>query len=346
MSPRSINFRPWASSIRDQVNEHLGAYFTRKSGDVLGLSPNSIELVEQVRDLTMRGGKRLRPIVMAAAYRACTDSALDTSINAPGAALELMQTFFLIHDDWMDQDQQRRGGPSVHHAFSNQHNDTHIGASLGMLAGDLASTCAWELMLETEFPIATKALALRSFADIHTRVYLGQHLDIIADTDVKKMYQLKTGSYTVHGPALLGGLLADADASQREALAAWAQPLGEAFQLRDDLLGTFGHSEQIGKPGDDVRHGKRTAVIAAFEELVPEEKRGPVSRALGNGEADDMIVADAIALLSSSGAKAKVESDLVSLTSLAQKALADAPLLDAGKALLAQVTKELTSRNH
>ena len=240
MSSSQPDFEPWVALVRGTVNDRLQAFFSRKAAEVESLSPDSIELVEEVRDLTLRGGKRLRPAVMAAAYQACSGDESMGNIAEPGAALELMQSFFLIHDDWMDQDEQRRGGPSVHHSLAQKHGDAHIGASLSTLAGDLASTCAWELMLRAEFPASTKDLALRTFADIHTKVYLGQHLDITANNDVQRMHQLKTGSYTVDGPAMLGALLAEADTEKRDSLKRWAEPLGEAFQLRDDLLGTFG----------------------------------------------------------------------------------------------------------
>jgi len=321
-------------------------FFDERLEETRHISVPSMELVEQVRALTMRGGKRLRPVVVAAAFSAVAPDREVTETVELGAALELLQSFLLIHDDWMDQDEERRGGPAVHVAFRGAHPDHHVASSLGILAGDLASTYAWELFLQTPFPDKRRAEALAGFLRLQKEVYFGQHLDVTNDPDVPRMHRLKTGSYTVSGPTHLGALLGDACTSQLEALERWSAPLGEAFQLRDDLLSTFGDASQIGKPGNDLRNGKRNSLVAEAERRLDPVAMGPISRVMGSVEATEVELEDALALLESSGARAAVETRLEQLTEAAEVARQAAPLDAAGADRLRAVAARLVARTH
>ena len=338
-----MNFETWMAGIRAHVDAKLEAFFASKHEEATRLSPRATELVTEVRDLTMRGGKRLRPIVTAAAYRAASGSDDDTPTLEVGAALELLQTYLLIHDDWMDEDLERRGGPAVHHAFQRRHGHDHLGASLGILAGDLASTFGWELFLRGRFPERRRDAGLQLFVEIQKEVFAGQQLDLMTDSNVERMHDLKTGSYTTRGPAELGGLLADADEEGMKALRAWSAPVGVAFQLRDDLLGTFGAAQQTGKPGDDLRHGKHNAVVAAFHRLGPsEQQRSKVEAVWGCAEASSEELLAATAVLQA--ARAEVETRLGYLAEQARSALGASPFDDEAKRMLEEVTQRLTER--
>jgi len=119
------------AEIREQVDALLERFFDSKRTEADALSSRANELVSEVRELTMRGGKRLRPIVTAAAYRAVRGPGPVTATYELGASLELLQTYLLIHDDWMDDDVERRGGPAVHYACQQRHGRAQLGASLG-----------------------------------------------------------------------------------------------------------------------------------------------------------------------------------------------------------------------
>ena len=299
--------------IRQRVDQRLGAFFVAKLDEAKALSPLASELVTEVRDLTMRGGKRLRPIVAAAAYRAAKGPGTVEPTVDVGASLELLQAYLLIHDDWMDEDDERRGGPAVHYVFQRRHDHAHLGASLGILAGDLASTFSWELFTSAVFPAERYGEAFRLFVQIQKEVFAGQQLDLMADEDVERMHDLKTGSYTTRGPAELGGLLA------------------------------FGDARQTGKPGDDLRHGKNNAVIAAFRKLGPgERERAAVDAVWGNANASDDLVHVASEALRS--ARASVERRLAFLTDEAKTAIAASDFDEDAKALLEEVTRRLTDR--
>ena len=180
MTQGQMDIESWMGDIRRHVDRILEGFFESKCEEATRLSPQAIELVTEVRKLTMRGGKRLRPIVTAAAYRAASGATDLTPTFEVGAALELLQTYLLIHDDWMDEDNERRGGPAVHYAFQEKHGDRHLGASLGILAGDLASTFGWELLLSANFPEARRDEGLALFVRIQKEVFAGQQDHIFA----------------------------------------------------------------------------------------------------------------------------------------------------------------------
>jgi geranylgeranyl diphosphate synthase type I len=157
------------------------------------------------------------------------------------------------------------------------------------------------------------------------------------------MHDLKTGSYTVRGPLALGAIVAGASAPQRASLERFAAPLGVAFQLRDDLLGTFGDPRATGKPaGNDVRRGKRTALVAALAGDAEGERL--MARALGASGASDDDVAKLVARLESSGARAQVEARLRELLSAAERELAAGHFTSRGKAWLQGAVTALGER--
>jgi geranylgeranyl diphosphate synthase type I len=303
-----------------------------------------VELVDQVTSLTMRGGKRLRPIVLTAGYRAIRpDADLAPTVDA-GAAMELLQSYLLIHDDWMDLDEERRGGPSVFAALRDDHGDAHLGASLAVLAGDLASAFASEMIARAPFPETRRDEGLDTFWRLSREVFFGQQLDLIATADVERMYDLKTGSYTVRGPVLLGAILAGAGAEAMAALRRWADPLGVAFQLRDELLGTFGDPEATGKPaGGDIRQGKHTTLVKHAREIIPGAERAALESALGNEDASDAEISAATDLLVRCGAKKRVEERLATLATRSREALAGGPFASDDLEL---ITELLVDRDH
>lgn len=337
----------FVASIRERIDTHLDRYLEEKRDEASRLSPESTLLVEGVQALTMRGGKRLRPALAAAAHQAVDPRADVAQVDDVGASLELLQSFLLIHDDWMDDDDERRGGPAVHAAFRARVGGRHLADSLAILAGDLACTYAWELFLRAPWPTSTRRDAEMRFVTVHKEVFFGQHLDLTANADVGRMHQLKTGSYTVRGPLALGALLAGADDAQVAALDAAAVPLGEAFQLADDLLGTFGDPGVTGKPaGNDLRAGKRNAVVVAAEALLTEEAREPLQAVFGGGaEVSDDAVARAVARLVEAGVRRHVEERVEQLLAQGDAALVAAPVDRDGVAVL-RALAGLLARRH
>ena len=334
----------WLNEVQGGVEARLEELFDADRARLSTLGEEANELVESIAALTMRGGKRLRPAVLYAAFRAVRPEGTLTDVVDAGAALELLQSYLLIHDDWMDGDAERRGGPSVHAALGDKHGDARLGASLAILAGNLA--CAWSWRIFYETPAATRDRVLAVVSRMHEEVLVGQELDLLAVKDVSRMHQLKTGSYTLRGPMALGAALARASEAQEAALMAFATPLGEAFQMRDDLLGSFGDPGQTGKPaGNDLREGKRTSLVAAAEARLDAAALAPLHRVLGRADATPDEVDAAIAVLTSSGARADVEARLEALLAQADAALTGAPLEEPGTTMLRELAAKLAYRS-
>lgn len=332
--------------IVEAVNARLDAYLTEQEALAAKTSPRAPELVAALAELTRRGGKRLRPVVLYAGYRAAGGGEDVAPTLDASASLELLQTYLLIQDDWMDGDDERRGGPSVHAALRRAHRDDHLGESLAILAADLAAGFAFELIARAPFPSGRLHEALAAYGKMHFEVVCGQQLDLCKHDDVALVHQLKTGSYTVRGPLALGALLAGASAEQLAALERFGTPVGIAFQLRDDLLGTFGDKAAVGKPvGADLRAGKRTALIAEAYGILPSHEREPLERVLGKGHATDAEILAATTLLERSGARRRVEARLDGLAQQARDAITDPSLAPAGRELLTGLLDVLLKRN-
>ena len=186
----------------------------------------------------------------------------------------------------------------MHAALQKAYDDEHLGASLGVLAGDFASTYAWELFLSAPYPTQVWPTASALFLSIQKEVYCGQHLDLTGDPDVSRMHALKTTSYSVRGPLLLGG-------PPRQPLhgtatsASGPGPDRSVRRSRSATIssGALGSAEATGKPGMDVAHGKVSSVIAELRRSTATADRQPVESIFGHGDATDSQLREAHACL-------------------------------------------------
>lgn len=335
----------WLRIVRTEVDTHLVEFFEDKRRETQEVSPPTLELVDEIEALTMRGGKRLRPAVAAAGYRCVRPGHGMERLVELSASLELLQSYLLIHDDWMDGDEVRRGGPAAHASLQERHEDAHLGAALGVLAGDLASAYAWELFLAAPYPAQTSAEATATFLQIQKEVYCGQQLDLTGDPDVSRMHALKTTSYSVRGPLLLGALLGNPTPAQLRALSAWAGPIGEAFQIRDDLLGALGSAGSTGKPGMDIPHGKVSSVLAELRRSTTPATREPVESILGCADVAHRDLATAQRCLHETGVVHRLEMRIAELRDVALGALDEGGFNPQGRHMLTELADKLTIRN-
>ena len=335
----------WLVQVVARVDARLADFFAAQRIRARATSPEASELVDAVAELTLRGGKRLRPAALHAASLAI-DASFDAQRSVDAcAALELLQSYFLIQDDWMDGDDERRGGPAVHAALSRSRNDARLGVQLAILAADVASGFAWELIASAPFPSARLPEALAAFGQMHFEVVCGQQLDLLGHENVSLVHDLKTGSYTVRGPLCLGALLADASREQLVTLERFGAPLGLAFQLRDDLLSAFGAAREIGKPvGNDLRAGKRTALIAEARTLLSPGDRAALEAVFGHADASDEALAKVTESLERSGVRERAEERVTTLLADAARALDSAALSERGRALLFDLAQKLSLR--
>jgi geranylgeranyl diphosphate synthase, type I len=340
---------PWMDEVQRATDAHLARFFEARRSHIRGMIGHDVEpsaLLPAIESLTLRGGKRLRPAMLVASFRAVSPDAIWTRTTPACAALELFQSYLLIHDDWMDGDLSRRGGPSVHAHFRERTGQTELGDALAILAGDAASAMAWELFVEGALACPGGSEAIAIFARIHQEVVLGQEMDLCGARDVARMQRLKTGSYTVTGPLSIGAVLAGAEASSQEALRSFGEPLGEAFQIKDDLLGLFGDAERLGKPvGSDLRAGRRNALLRECERLLPAEERTALEAVLGRPDATDEQIAGIAEKLERTGIRARVEERLGALLGQALDALERGPLHEPGKTMLRELARRIVHRD-
>lgn len=341
-----VSPRQYLDVVRARIDERLREIFAQVEGDTTAAAPATLPVLAAARDLTMRGGKRLRPAMLFAAIECVEPGAHPRATTDVGAALELFQTYLLIHDDWMDNDPVRRGAPSVHVSLARHYGDAHLGACSAILAGDLLSALVHELVGSVELPAARRRALVQAFGRMEREVILGQCLDVTHNQDIQRIHDLKTGSYTVRGPLLLGAAIAGAPEEVWRAFERFAEPLGLAFQLRDDVLGAFGSEADTGKPvGGDFREGKSTLLVRHALEHLDASDRDELRAVLGRRDASEADVLRVQALVERSGAREHAESVVRALRERCLAALDTPALLPDGRRLLAGFAAMLSERS-
>jgi geranylgeranyl diphosphate synthase type I len=332
--------------VRKDIDARLHGLLDAKLDASSQYGSEVTDVVSALKSLCMRGGKRLRPALLVAGFRCVsTMASLDPALEA-GVALELLQAYFLIHDDWMDQDDMRRGGPSVHAHLTKRFKSQRLGHSSAILAGDYAVALATEALARMEMPASRTQRIFACFAQMQIDAVIGQELDLVGRArDVEMTYRLKTGSYTVQGPLRIGALLAGGSPRTLTALDRFALPMGVAFQLRDDLLSAFGDPAQTGKPfGNDLKSGKRTFLIVAALKRMRGADNKLMTRVLGNSRATDADLRKATALLDQCGARDAVESRIEELVGTALSGLGAGKITPQGADLLHGAARALAAR--
>jgi geranylgeranyl diphosphate synthase, type I len=230
-------------ALRDVLEERRRAI---EAGD-----PAAVALVDEIGRLLDAGGKRVRPLFCYWGYRAA-GGADDGTAGAPivraAGALELLHTMALVHDDLLDGAKERRGVPTTAVWFAQHAGDLglrgdpqDVGTRVAVLVGDLAAVLADEMLLGSGFGPEALVRAQAVYHEMRERMAAGEYLDVAGrdgDDDpavARRAASLKGGAYTVEGPVLIGAALAGASDRCGRALAAYGRPLGEAFQLADDL---------------------------------------------------------------------------------------------------------------
>jgi geranylgeranyl diphosphate synthase type I len=347
------------AGLRTRVDRALSEFLARQRSRLAAMDEATALVADAVERFVLGGGKRLRPSFAYWGARAAGGPDSDQLV-ATVASLELVQACALIHDDVMDDSDTRRGEPAVHRRFAAQHrargwhgDPDGFGTATAILLGDLCLAWSDELLHTGGLPPATLARARPVFDEMRTEVTIGQYLDVLTqatgDTTVAravKVARVKSAKYTVERPLLLGAALAGAAPAVSAAYSGYGLPLGEAFQLRDDVLGLFGDPALTGKPaGDDLREGKRTYLVAAAFEAADPVARKVLDTRLGDPALDPAGVDQLRQIITDTGALARAERRIAELTATALAALATAPLEPAGAGALRTLADAATTRN-
>lgn len=328
------------------LERELAEFLATRCSRVAEISGDAEALVRAVERLT-RGGKRLRARLCYWGWRGAGGAELAPAAVRAAAALELFQSAALIHDDILDRSDTRRGQPSVHREFERLHREqrwntdpAHFGASAGILTGDLSLSFSEELYAHAEalVPEGPRRTARELFDTMRTQVMVGQYLDVHAevappaedpDEQLRRamtVLRYKSAKYSVEHPVTIGAALAGACEDTVARYAAFALPVGEAFQLRDDVLGVFGDPATTGKPaGDDIREGKRTALVALSARGADPERVRWLESLLGREDLTEDELRGARELMESSGALGRTEELIRELVATADRELASLP---------------------
>jgi len=330
---------PSIEEVVRRVDDEL-ASFLRTTHAAL---PEGRVLTDEIERLVGAGGKRIRPSFCYWGYRAAGGRDPD-AITRAAASLELLHTFAIVHDDIMDSSDERRGLPTTY---------AKHGVNVALLVGDLALVLADELFMGSGFPPEALARGFIVYSRMRQQVIAGQYLDIEAEAradvtveEARRIAVLKSGRYSIEEPLLIGAALAGAPAAFNEGVRRFGAPLGEAFQLRDDLLGTFGDRESIGKPVDsDIREGKRHVLYAHALRLLDADDRAFFIARWGAGDTLSTEEVERLrGLIESSGARAETERLLAELEAAAHDQLDRLDVPDAERRVLAELARRATDR--
>ncbi|HEX6421791.1 MAG TPA: polyprenyl synthetase family protein [Acidimicrobiales bacterium] len=325
------------SGIAARVDERLASLFSAEIDRWRGLDPVLDDPLRALERLVLAGGKRLRPAFCHWAFVGAGGDGDDPRVVAAGAALEMLHAFALVHDDVMDGSHTRRGQRTAHLAFADAHREAgwrgeprRFGEGAAILVGDLAHVYADRLLGDVPADV------WEVWNDLRLELNMGQYLDLLgtarADRDralARRIARYKSGKYTVERPLHLGAALAGRLGDLREPLSAYGDPVGEVFQLRDDMLGAFGDPARTGKPvGHDLREGKPTPLLAvATERAATVDGAAAVLAAVGAAGLTDGDVAVIQQALVDTGAVDAIERLIDELTTRAIDA-ADAAGID------------------
>ncbi|MEX2291929.1 MAG: polyprenyl synthetase family protein [Mycobacteriales bacterium] len=346
------------ADVRQRVQKALNGFVARRLTLLGDISAELLPLADALTEL-LAGGKRLRPAFCYWGYRGAGGPDADAIVEA-AAALELFQACALIHDDVMDGSDTRRGKPAVHRRFASMHRSEGwagdpemFGTGAAILLGDLCLSWSDQMLGSSGLPVERLVAGREVYDEMRTELMGGQYLDLLEQARgggsverALRVARYKSAKYTIEKPLHLGAALANADRELLEGYSGYGLPLGEAFQLRDDVLGVFGDPTVTGKPaGDDLREGKRTALVAMALEAAGPAQTAAVRRHLGDPHLSDEGLAQLRSVIEDTGALSRVEALIDQRTDQALTALQAAPMDEQARGVLRCLAAAATCRS-
>lgn len=349
-----VNAPAFLTQIASRVDSRLRALLEGETKRWSQLDSDLAAPFDELSRLVLLGGKHLRPAFCFLGFIGAGGDPSENRIIDAGAAIELLHACALFHDDVIDGSATRRGVATTHTAHAKQHEANNwagesrrFGEGVAILVGDLAFVYADQLLADA--PPSVRKI----WNELRLELNIGQYLDVLgtAQSDrrrskAERISRYKSGKYTIERPLHLGALLANPTQPDEflDALSAYGLPLGDAFQLRDDVLGVFGDSAATGKPvGDDLREGKPTPLLAIAIDRANESQR-EVLQLVGTAQLDDAQVAVVQQTILETGALAEVEARIDSLTETAMAAARKAPITQEARDGLIQLAAFVSRR--
>jgi geranylgeranyl diphosphate synthase, type I len=347
------------AALRDLVDATLSDFLAEEAVALKAADPALDTLASLARRYVLASGKRLRPTFAYWGWRGAAGSVPQLKSVLPAlASLELLHAFALVQDDVMDGSTTRRGMPTAHEVLAAEHSAAarvgsagRFGSAGAVLLADLLLVWADRMQLLASVPAAALLAARRRYDEMRIATIAGQYLDVLSDTQADawsieralRVARLKTAGYTVTGPLLLGAALANGEpqSAVSRAYTIYGAAVGEAFQLRDDLLGVFGDPAVTGKPaGDDFQTGKPTVLLLLARRLATPAQKTALQR-LPREAADLNQLADVV---TETGAVEAVEAMVEHRIGTALDALTEAPIDAASRSALTELAISATQR--
>jgi geranylgeranyl diphosphate synthase type I len=320
--------------IAGRVDERLRIFLAAERLRWTGFDADLAAPFDELERMVVGGGKRLRPVFTYWGFVGAGGQPSDTRVVDAGAAFELLHAFALFHDDIMDGSTTRRGATTTHETMQAEHRSRgwsgdarRFGDGAAILIGDLSFVYA-DALLSSLGP-----RGWQMWNELRIELNIGQYLDMLGSAQnerradkAARICRYKSGKYTIERPLHLGALLADESTALLPHYSNYGLPLGDAFQLRDDVLGAFGDSAITGKPvGDDLREAKPTPLMALALTRANAQQRATLSL-VGTRVLSDTDVADVQRAIVECGALSEMESTIERLTTDAIDAISAAPI--------------------
>mgnify|MGYP000586332734 CR=1 FL=1 len=340
--------------LAERVTTRLDEFLAAERNRWAGFDSELAHPIDEIRRLVLSGGKRLRPAFCHWGYVGAGGGNADQIDIDAGAAFELMHAFALFHDDVMDDADARRGQPTTHTVSAEQHAEhgwagesRRFGEGVAILVGDLAFVYADQLLEEASLE------ASKIWNELRIELNIGQYLDILGGVsrtrDVAKADRIcryKSGKYTIERPLHLGAVLAAPERADEllPHLSNYGLPLGDAFQMRDDVMGAFGDEAITGKPvGGDLIEGKPTPLLARATRRATDAQRA-VLELVGDPDMDAETVARVQQVMVETGGLDELEAHISELTESAVTSLDTAPITDLAKTELILLAEFVSQR--
>jgi geranylgeranyl diphosphate synthase type I len=354
----TLELPPECAELASLVDRELARFLASQRAGMAAEDPGVDEVFGELERVIGAGGKRLRPVFCCLGHLAAGAAIGEEAIRA-AAALELLHTFAIVHDDVMDRSSTRRGSPASWVHLAERHRAAgHVGDPGGyglagaILVGDMALVLADRALLDAGFSRDRLVPAFHRYDRMRVDVVAGQFLDVLAahrgaadEEEARRIAVLKSGGYTVEAPVQIGAILGGASVEVLAVLSSYGVALGEAFQLRDDVLGVFGDPAVTGKDRDsDLREGKRTVLLAKAIAASAREDRRFLQDSVGRPDLTGEELERARALLESTGALDATLALIDQLVDRARGALRGAPLPGRAAALLGEMAEVVAVR--
>lgn len=352
------------SGLVAATEQVLKSFVNDRAAALASTDPGLELLVSAARNAVLSPGKRIRPTFAFWGWAGAVGGPRPVADILPAlAALELLHAFALVHDDVMDESPVRRGRPTAHCALTQAHvqarlrgDASRFGESGAILVGDLCLVWADELMAQAAVPVEALRAARRVYDSMRAEAIAGQFLDVLGEAahawTVERallVTRLKTAGYTVMWPLLFGATLGGvatcpAQGALTDTYRAYGQAVGEAFQLRDDLLDLYGEPEVLGKPtGADVAKGKPTVLLQLARSLADPAQAAELDQLLRAGPGAELDRVRRI--VSRTGAADHAQQLIDQRLSAATDALVHAPIDARTKHALEQLAFAVVKRS-